>query len=442
VGGKMETGAIGLKMNKGQAIVGAIVILLTLIIGKTMLSSSMLFFRLLMGVGFGYALTRAFVGFAGSVNRAYNTGSTKLMRMLAYMFLGTSILSVAFLYNADAASYDLWVNPINTGLIVGGIMFGFGMTFSVCCASGVLTDVVTGFSRGLITLLFFGMGVFLGFPFQRSAEWVKNAGISSNWIKGTWFSTETFKSGVYLPDLFKWDGLNGYLGAVLLTGFFCGIVVYLSKKYEQNRKVEGTFTGVPSEIEQCRVASDCDGGVREFSLFSEDTYVRLFVKPWTMGVGAAVISVLFTLLMGVTKAGWGASTPYGWWFGRFLMIFGVSPESLASFSNFPVKMYTMPFFDHPINTQNIGIIIGTIICLLLAGTFTTTVKSELTSSPKNMMLYAMGGLFMGLGTRLSNGCNVGALYTPIANFSLSGWFFFVALVLGGIIGNKVANRKK
>ncbi len=37
------------------------------------------------------------------------------------------------------------------------------MTFSVCCASGVLTDVVTGFSRGFVTLIFFGMGVFLGF---------------------------------------------------------------------------------------------------------------------------------------------------------------------------------------------------------------------------------------------------------------------------------------
>ena len=56
------------------------------------------------------------------------------------------------------------------------------------------------------------------------------------------------------------------------------------------------------------------------------------------------------------------------------------------------------------------------------------------------MFYALGGLCMGFGTRLSNGCNVGALYTPIANFSLSGWVFLIFLVLGGIVGNSVAKK--
>jgi len=432
-------------MKKGQNLIGLIVIILTLIMGKTMLGSSMLFFRLLAGIGFGYALTRGFMGFAGSVNRAYNTGSTKLMRVLAYMFLGTSILSAAFLYNADASSYDLWVNQVNSGLILGGIMFGFGMTFSVCCASGVLTDVVTGFSRGFVTLIFFGMGVFLGFPFQRAATWVKEAGIPTDWIRKSWFTTETgakLYNGVYFPDLFKWDGLDGYLGAVLLTSLLCGIVVYLSKKYESSRRVSGTFTGVASEIEQVKIVTQDKDSNKEFKLLSEETYTRLFVTPWSMKVGASVIAVIFTLLMGVTKAGWGASTPYGWWFGKLLMVFGVSPESLSNFTNFPEKLYTMPFFAHPINVQNIGIMVGTVICLLLAGTFKNVVTSEIKITPKQMALYAMGGILMGFGTRLANGCNVGALYTPIANFSLSGWVFFAALVGGGILGNRVAVKIK
>ena len=67
-------------MNKVQNLAGVIVTLLALVLGSTMLGSSMLFFRLLVGIGFGYALTRGFMGFAGSVNRAYNTGSTKLMK--------------------------------------------------------------------------------------------------------------------------------------------------------------------------------------------------------------------------------------------------------------------------------------------------------------------------------------------------------------------------
>jgi uncharacterized membrane protein YedE/YeeE len=345
-------------MKKGQNLAGLIVVILTLIMGKTMLGSSMLFFRLLAGIGFGYALTRGFMGFAGSVNRAYNTGSAKLMKVLAWMFLGSAAVSVAFLYNADASSYDLWVNQINLGLILGGILFGFGMTFSACCASGVLTDLVTGLPRAIITLLFFGMGIFLGFPVQSTASWVTDS----------WFTSETgakLYGGVYFPDLFKWDGLNGYLGATILTAVLAGIVVYIAKKYEDSHRAAGTFTGVASEIEQYKECS-VDAN-KPFKLFSEQTYELMFVRPWTMKTGALVITALFTLLMGATKAGWGASTPYGFWFGKLLMVFGVSPEALAEFTHKPMKVYTMPFFDHPINVQNFGIIVGTIICLLLAG---------------------------------------------------------------------------
>ena len=415
-------------MNKGQNLAGVVVALLAVILGSTMLDSSMLFFRLLVGIGFGYALTRGFMGFAGSVNRAYNTGSTKLMKVLMWMFLGSAAVSTAFLYNADAASYDLWVNQINMGLILGGILFGFGMTFSVCCASGVLTDLVTGLPRAAVTLIFFGMGVFLGFPVQSTASWVTDS----------WFTTETgakLYGGVYLPDLFKWDGLNGYLGATVLTGLLAGIVVYLAKKYEDSHREAGTYTGVESEKEQYKSYPAED---KPFKLFSQETYDLIFVRPWTMKTGATVIIGLFTLLMGVTKAGWGASTPYGFWFGKLLMVFGVSAGSLAAFTHKPAAVFAMPFFNHPINVQNTGIVLGTIICLLLAGTFKSTFKSELKINFKDLLLFAMGGLLMGFGTRLSNGCNVGALYTPIANFSLSGWIFLVALVAGGVFGNKAA----
>ncbi|MDO4766497.1 MAG: YeeE/YedE thiosulfate transporter family protein [Eubacteriales bacterium] len=61
---------------------------------------------------------------------------------------------------------------------------------------------------------------------------------------------------------------------------------------------------------------------------------------------------------------------------------------------------------------------------------------------KQGLFFAIGGFLMGFGTRMSNGCNVGALYTPIANFSLSGWIFFIFIVVGGIMGNMVAKKVK
>ncbi|OXX83583.1 hypothetical protein AVM15_07725, partial [Paraclostridium benzoelyticum] len=336
-----------------EYIIGFLLLAAILVIGKNSLEGSMLFFRLIVGLGLGYALTRSFFGFAGSVNRSYRAGSTKLMRTLILLFVGTAIVSTCFFIGQDPTQYDLWINPINVGLILGGITFGFGMAFCSCCASGVLTDIVTGLPRALITIIFFGMGVYVGFPVQNSATWVSK----------TMFSSQTFENGVFLPDLFKWDGLEGYLGAIILTILFACIAIWIAKIYEDKRKAKNSYTGVDTEVAQVKVYNDD----KQFKLFSQKTYDILFVRPWTLGMGAVVIGGIFILLMGVTKAGWGASTPYGFWFGRLLVAFGMSPESIASFAGKPVEMFTGPFFQNAINVQNVGIILGTLIALLLSG---------------------------------------------------------------------------
>lgn len=414
-------------MKKTEYILGFIVILLVLILGNNLLKTDILFFRLLVGVGLGYTLARAYTGFAGSVNRAYRTGSTKLMRTLMFMFFISALITTGFLYNSDPTSYNLWINPINMGLILGGFLFGFGMSLSVCCASGVLTDLSAGFPRAFITLIFFGLGVFLGFPVQRTAGWVRNS----------WFITPTgvrLNEGVFLPDIFKWDGFGGYIGSLMLLALFCAIVIFISYYYEKKLKENNLYIGHMMEKQQ-EEREKLD--VKNFKLFSADTYNHIFVKPWTLKEGAIVITLIYALLMGITRAGWGASTPYGIWMGKFLMLFGISAESLANFTKMSADVFKLPFFQHPISVQNFGIIVGAVIYLLTAGKFKETFSSELNISAKEAILYALGGITMGLGTRFANGCNVGALYTPIANFSLSGWIFLVSMTVGGVISNKI-----
>lgn len=416
-------------MKKTENVLGFLLLAVVMVLGKMNLEAP-IFFRLFVGIGLGYTLTRAYTGFAGSVNRAVSTGSTKLMRTLMFMFVITAALSAALLYNSDPTEWGLWVNPINMGLIVGGILFGFGMAFSSCCASGVLTDLITALPRALVTLIFFSMGVYVGFPLQKKA-----------WVANSWFTSpvgEKTAGGVYLPDWFKWDGMNGYLGALVFTAILAGIVVVIANKYEAKRKAEGTYTG--HFMENIQADQKEFNPDKDYTFPTESTYERVFVKPWSLRMGAVVIAILFTTLMAVTKAGWGASTPYGFWFGRFLMIFGVSPESLAAWAGTAVDPYTMPFFSHPVYVQNIGILVGTAVYLLTAGKFKDTFMSEMHLTGKEAVLFAMGGITMGVGTRLANGCNVGALYTPIANFSLSGWVFLIAMVIGGAIGHKFGKK--
>ncbi len=162
-----------------------------------MIEDSGLLFRFVMGLGFGFALVWAGMGFAGGVNKLTRLGSSALAKALMLMFVLTALFNIALLYNSTDA-YNLSIFPINLGLIIGGLMFGFGMAFSSCCATGSLTDLASGFSRAIVTIFFFAMGVFLGFYTQ----------VTASWLKTSWFSSES-SAGVFLPDLFKFEGLNG-----------------------------------------------------------------------------------------------------------------------------------------------------------------------------------------------------------------------------------------
>ncbi|MFM2477971.1 YeeE/YedE family protein [Celerinatantimonas sp. MCCC 1A17872] len=413
-------------MNSKEYIAGFILLALVLLLGATELTST-IFFRLVVGLGLGYALSRASLGFAGSVNRAYRYGSTRLMRALMVLFTLTAIASTAFLYGQNPLQMHLWVNPINIGLLVGGLLFGFGMSIGSCCATGVMSYFSSNLARPLIVLFFFGMGVFLGFPLQATQSWIKQTVVSTSTYAGR---------GVYLPDLFSGDPLHGYLGAILLTALFAGIVIWISHRYEQARRNKNTYIGVESEHEQL---AQKPFNSAEHPLFSFATYEALFIRRWSAFTGITVIVVLFSLLMGVTGSGWGASSPFGFWFGRLLIAFGIDPASVAAFTHRPEKVFTMPFFSHSVSVQNLGILIGSVISLLLSGRFGKSVI-RLQLSWREVIMLVIAGLSLGLGTRLANGCNVGALYTPIANFSLSGWIFLVVMVLGAIAGNKFTKK--
>ena len=418
------------QFDKTQFTIGVVVLFAILFIGTTFLKSGDLIFRMLVGLGLGYALMRSAFGFAGSANRAYNTGSTKLLRTMMFMMFLTVIPVAAILYIGGAENYGLWVNQINLGLIVGGLLFGIGMAFSMCCASGVLTDMIEGPTRALITIIFFGIGVFLGFPLQAT----------QGWINDTWFHSATFEKGVFLPDLLGFDGMNGYLAAIIVTGILALLVAMAAKWYENKRRKEGTFTGVGSEIEQDEAMKEMLTDETVYPVCSETAMYRFFAKPWSLKMGAVVIAIIFAALMIVTKSGWGASTPYGYWFGRILMAFGMPIETITAFTHQPDKPFIMPFFANPMNVQNISIILGALVASLTTGNFVKQFTAGLKISPKEIPVYIIGGLLMGLGTRFANGCNVGALYTPIANFSLSGWIYFIFLFSGGMLGNMIKKR--
>jgi uncharacterized membrane protein YedE/YeeE len=378
-----------------QRIIGFILLILILSVGYFNLANSGLLFRLVIGLSFGFVLVWASIGFAGSISSLTKFGSAQLAKALMLMFIITAILNISLLYN-HSSDYNLGIFPINFGLIIGGLMFGFGMALSSCCATGSLADISSDFSRAIITIFFFGMGVFLGFSTQNTASWLKTSWISSQ-------SGAYFKGGVYLPDLFLFDGFNGYLGATILSILFALFVVYLASKYENKR----------------------------------NNTTKTQALPTKMKIGVAIISILFFILLYNTHKGWSATTAFGLWFANIIMLFGVSVENIAEFTHKSVDFFNTSIFENSTSVQNFGIIFGSILVLLFSNSFNSKFIAGLKITPKGFMTFAFGGFVMGFGTRLSSGCNVGALYTPIAEFSLSGWVYLVVVVIGGLAGNYI-----
>ena len=83
--------------------------------------------------------------------------------------------------------------------------------------------------------------------------------------------------------------------------------------------------------------------------------------------------------------------------------------------------------------RNLGIIFGALAATLFASQF----KIKKIKTLRQVVAAILGGLLMGYGARLANGCNIGALFTAIASFSLSGWVFGAFLLVGAFIGSKL-----
>lgn len=407
-------------------IVGVVVLLATLILGLCLFpkaSKGMLFFRMLIGLAIGYALTRAAMGFAGTVNRAYRTGSTKLMRAIACAFIFGAIGSAVL--KATGVITTLPGNKLDWGTLIGAPLFGFGMAMTICCASGVLTDLAESPLRALIVIFFFGAGVFLGKALVKQ-EWMA-------WAGKPIFGIEALgdASKLNFTYWFRWDGANGAFGGLILTLILCGLLIWLSKLYENRRQRLNTYTACESE-EHCTEVHKEDPE-------KQGVFYRIFVKPWNMKTGAAVLGVCFTLLLVVTKGGWGVSGPLGMWFARFLHLFGLPTDAITKFAGYGAGAITGPFFENAMFVQDSMIFVGALVALLLSGRFLANPKGWL-FNPLEIIFYAFGGICLGLAINLAHGCNAGGLYSPIAGMSTSGWVYLICLIAGGWLGNFVVKK--
>lgn len=409
------------RINLLQPIIGVILLIALFIFGTNL--NDTLKTYLLAGIMLGYILTRSRYGFAGGIKRIYMRGEGSLTKAILILIALTSIVFMGIQWKAahgGAIPYYLITDATtqvgipgtqnvyftNLATIIGGIIFGIGMMLAGGCGSGTLADFGEGEGRALIAFVFFVIGAAPG----QLARYVFDR-------------TTLGKVGarVYLPDTF------GYFGALVVTLLLLLFIYYLTVRYENKRKEEGTYLDPLGDYEGSELPLELDKK-EKVKFFSYETYHKFFVERWSFVTGSVALAFAALYVMVTAGKAWGVSTPLVSLNVAVFRNFGINftHEAFTKFN----KIADAGLLNDKGTIRNIGLFFGCTVAMLLAGRF----KANFSFRLKDGFYFALGGLLLGFGSRFAYGCNIGAMYSAITNFSLSGWVFLIAMSIGGIIG--------
>lgn len=169
-------------------------------------------------------------------------------------------------------------------------------------------------------------------------------------------------------------------------------------------------------------------------LGNNEIYKKLMKEPLTYVAGAAILAVLNIAHFAVFKNGWGVTGTFANWGAWLYQLVGGNVSSWAYFAGeSSQKTLAAGFLNDGGSIRNVGIIVGALAATLYASQF----KLKKIKNKKQIVAAVLGGLLMGYGARMANGCNIGALFTAISAFSLSGWVFGAFLLVGAYFGSKL-----
>lgn len=403
-----------------QAVLGFIIVALTMYFAYS-LAKPKLMVSLLGGFLIGYTLTRSRFGFAGGIKRIYVRGEGSLSKALLIALAVTTVLYGIIHYTAyvDGAIPAYMakegetiipgtqnVHMANIGTVVGGFIFGIGMIIAGGCASGTLADLGEGENHALIAFPFF---ILFTIPGHYLRAVVDRNPIGNVGVRG------------YLPEYF------GYFGALIVTLLGLLVLYYITVRYENLRIKEGTYLSPKSDYKDFEKVIPAEENPSTFWAI----YHKLFVERWTFKTGAFVLSIVSVCLLIFNGKAWGVTSAFTKIAVWFLNIFGIQFAD-PSFTQIYEDLAKGILYQSGV-IIDIGIILGAFVAFLLAGRFSFDFKFD----KKNAGLFALGGLCMGFGSRFAKGCNIGALYSSIPNFSISGWIFLLAISLGAVASLKI-----
>jgi uncharacterized membrane protein YedE/YeeE len=263
------------------------------------------------------------------------------------------------------------------GGIVGGLIFGFGMTMAGGCANKNLVRIGGGNLKSIVVIIVMGI-----------------------------FAYMTLR------------GLVG-LARVELEAFSNIDLTEMGLKSQGMIDILALLVGSDAESLRVGFSAFFAGGLLFYCF--KDSHFR--ASPMNIFGGLVI----------------GALVPIGWWITGVLGSDDFDPTALFSFTFVSPAgdsiQYLMTFTGTTINFGIAtvgGVIVGSFLVSMISGSF----RVEAFSDTEDMKRHLFGAAIMGIGGVVALGCTVGQGITGMSTLALGSVIALVSIIIGGLIGFK------
>jgi len=389
------------------------------------------------------------------------------------MFVGIMIATVLFAAVGALVSVSgmstFHAAPTSMHAIIAGIVFGVGMVFAGGCASGSLYKTGEGNGSALLVVLslsttialFAPAGGFLNKLVPQS--WNESAvakGLPESINAGDGWLDQYLAGFIWDQPIITYAGMFGLSDQSVAGAFFgnllVGVVIpsaillavvyfFWSRRSYIKKREKAGLTGMTFKDEA--------GGYWTMIMASRRTAIAGLILGIAAGLqmlvtqglrikfGAKNVGTIFERLgydSGLSVNGtvfdpgyWYVTTQEGQWMGWVFNKLGA--ENMDNIYFGFANGIPNPLINAP-GWMSIALIGGAAVMALLHNEF------KFKKPTLELATWAIvGGILMGIGSRLGLGCNVGAFFVRVSQGDASGWLFGLGMTAGAYIGVKFFN---
>ncbi|OHT06501.1 YeeE/YedE family protein [Tritrichomonas foetus] len=342
----------------------------------------------------GFVLKYGPFGFTCSFRSMLSSGNFTQMRDMFFMIIVSTFFINIFqiknwvkhpLFFPEKDTFGLAHTPIGASLAIGSFFFGIGMQLGSGCATGTLVGMGEGAVKSWIVIWFFIIGATVG---------------ATNSCYNWWSNLPQIEVAAI-----HWGYIILILVVLLLMTYLFDYVHFkINTKNQQN-------------INHAELLMSLDSPDDETSKVG-DKFVYFNLRNFLVDVALALLIAFFFLCDGQAIGVMGIFPAIG---GQVLKWFGAKVDKWDYFIARPLPKN---FMDADIFVSDLFIIFGAFLASSIKRDF-----GILKPWPEYIK-GIFGGFLMGLGGRMSGGCNIGSMLSGINSCSLHGFVWMGCAIVG------------